>query len=492
MFCALGRCLCKKDAVRALSTGEVSTALRPFYFTVHPDLFGQYPTQRTVNENSLKQLSSIIECLQQHRPIRPTTLPFYLRSKDEKEVKAGKFTLVQIQLKERDLRQTILSILKTCDLPTTFVDKIEEEKATNIDAKYKSRFWQRKGYTGENIDFSELEDDPIYASILMKRKINIEPDTLKAYLDKHINEVHVKLEACRPMREEVQKLEKILCSELGLKNITWDCGWNIAHYRGCLLAFKALAEHHPLPMEVLRNRTLVFANDTGISLEGSVMLNSGEVRHNWLDLIKNVQKHDVVLLRLPAFEKAVSQVLLDIKVGRRVLYMCRKFMPKVMVSQYEQQLRQLTTTLSDYRGRRSYPKVWPTTLSAYEIVIEAEAGPLMLSPTGQFIVPSSCPSFLLVNFITENLEEATKRLHHYNNIKYVERALHDKAVKELGLIDLNKDDSITPDLMIQCCERLLLHKGVLAPLLEGVMLWVTHYYSVMSDGVLCIPWDWKL
>ncbi|XP_012142099.1 T-cell activation inhibitor, mitochondrial isoform X1 [Megachile rotundata] len=491
MYCALGRCFCRRDAVRALSTGEVSTALRPFYFTVHPDLFGQYPTQRTVNENSLKQLSSIIENLQQHRPIRPTTLPFYLRSKDEKEVKAGKFTLVQIQLKEKDLRKTILSILKTCDLPTTFVDQIQEQKPPD-GTNYKSRFWQRKGYAGENIDFSELEDDPIYASIIMKRKINLEPDTLKAYLEKHINEVHVKLEACRPMREEVQKLEKILCTELGLKHIVWDCGWNIAHYRGCLLAFKALAEHHPEPMQVLQNRTLVFANDTGISLEGNVMLNSGEVRHNWLDLIKNIQKYDVVLLRLPAFEKAVSQVLLDIKVGRRVLYMCRKFMPKVMVSQYERQLRQLTTTLSDYRGRRNYPKVWPTNLSTYEIVIEAEAGPLMLSPTGQFIVPSSCPSFLLVNFITENLDEATKRLHHYNNIKYVERELHDKAVKQLGLTALNKDDSITPDLMIQCCERLLLHKNVLAPLLEGVMLWVTHYYSVMSDGVLCIPWDWKL
>ncbi|XP_076174528.1 T-cell activation inhibitor, mitochondrial isoform X2 [Ptiloglossa arizonensis] len=485
MFCTIGRCFYKRDAMRALSTGEVSTALRPFYFTVHPDLFGQYPTQRTVNENSLKQLSSIIENLQQQRPVRPTTLPFYLRSKDEKEVKAGKFTLVKIQLKEKDLRQTILSILKTCDLPTTFVDKIEEQKPLES-TKYKSKFWQRKGTTRENIDFSELEDDPIYASIIMKKKINLEPDTLKAYLEKHINEVHVKLEACRPMREEVQKLEKILCSELGLKNIIWDCGWNIAHYRGCLLAFKALVEHHPKPMEVLKNRTLVFANDTGISLEGSVMLNSGEVRNNWLDLIKNVQKHDVVLLRLPAFEKAVSQVLLDIKVGRR------KFMPKVMVSQYERQLRQLTTTLSDYRGRRNYPKVWPANLSAYEIVIEAEAGPLMLSPTGQFIVPSSCPSFLLVNFITENLEEATKRLHHYNNVKHIEHELHDKAVQELGLIALNKDDSITPDLMIQCCERLLLHKIVLAPLLEGVMLWVTHYYSVMSDGVLCIPWDWKL
>ncbi|XP_011704176.1 PREDICTED: T-cell activation inhibitor, mitochondrial isoform X3 [Wasmannia auropunctata] len=437
MYCTatLGRCFCRRDAVRALSTGEVSTALRPFYFTVHPDLFGQYPTQRTVNENSLKQLSSILETLQQKQPIRPTILPFYLRSKDEKDVKAGKFTLVKIQLKEKDLRQAILSILKTCDLPTTFVDKIEEQKPPAV-AKHKSRFWQR-AYSGERMDFSELEDDPIYASIIMKRKINAEPDTLKAYLDKHINEVHVKLEACRPVREEVEKLERVLCSELGLKDIIWDCGWNIAHYRGCLLAFQALAEHHPESMEVLRNRTLVFANDTGISLEGNVMLNSGEVRHNWLDLIKNVRKHDAVLLKLPAFEKAVSQVLLDIKVGRR------------------------------------------------------EAGPLMLSPTGQFIVPSSCPSFLLVNFITENLEEATKRLYHYNNIKHVERELHRKTIKELGLAALNKDDSITPDLMIQCCERLLLHKKDLAPSLEGVMLWVTHYYSVMSDGVLCVPWDWR-
>lgn len=132
---------------------------------------------QTVNENSLKQLSLILETLQQKQPIRPTILPFYLRSKDEKEVKAGKFTLVKIQLKERDLRQAILSILKACDLPTTFIDKIEEQKPPPV-AKYKSKYWQRTHF-GERVDFSELEDDPVYASILMKRKINIEPDTLK-------------------------------------------------------------------------------------------------------------------------------------------------------------------------------------------------------------------------------------------------------------------------------------------------------------------------
>ncbi|XP_023290193.1 T-cell activation inhibitor, mitochondrial isoform X2 [Orussus abietinus] len=484
MYCTIRRCFYRKEAVRALSTGEVSTALRPFYFTVHPDLFGQFPTQRTVNENSLKQLSLILETLQQQRPIRPTTLPFYLRSKDEKDLKAGKFTLVKIQLKERDLRKTILSILKTCNLPTTFVDKIEDQNSMKSASTFRSRY-----ANFGDIDFSELEKDPIYASVIMKRKIKTEPDTFKAYLDKHVTEAHIKLEACRPIREEVRKLEEELRSSLRLKNIIWDCGWNITHYRGCLLAFQALAKHHPQQMEVLKERTLVFANDTGISLKGDVMLNSGEVRHNWLD---NVRKYDVVLLKLPAFEKAVSTVLLNIKIGRRVFYMCRKFMPKIMVGQYEQQLRQIITTLLDYRERKSFPAIWPTSLSSYEIVIETEAGPLMLSPTGQFIVPSSCPGFLLVTFITENLDEATKRLNHYNNVKHVERQLHDAVVTDLNLAALNKDDSITPDLMIQCCERLLKHKVVLAPMLDGVRLWVTHYYSVMTDGVLCVPWDWKL
>ena len=43
------------------------------------------------------------------------------------------------------------------------------------------------------------------------------------------------------------------------------------------------------------------------------------------------------------------------------------------------------------------------------------AGPLMLSPTGQIIAPSSCPPWLLVNFITENMEEAWHRIKAYES-----------------------------------------------------------------------------
>lgn len=45
-------------------------------------------------------------------------------------------------------------------------------------------------------------------------------------------------------------------------------------------------------------------------------------------------------------------------------------MPKIIAGMYEQNLKQITTSLSDYIGKKSYPREWPSTLSAYEIVVE--------------------------------------------------------------------------------------------------------------------------
>lgn len=36
---------------RWISSGELSSVLRPFYFAVHPDLFGQHPEQRVKKFN---------------------------------------------------------------------------------------------------------------------------------------------------------------------------------------------------------------------------------------------------------------------------------------------------------------------------------------------------------------------------------------------------------------------------------------------------------
>ncbi|RZC31974.1 T-cell activation inhibitor, mitochondrial, partial [Asbolus verrucosus] len=462
--------------LRHLTTTEVSTALRPFYFNVHPDLFGQYPNQRAINENSLKQLSSIIEMLQAKRWIKPTSLQFYLR---DKKCEEGSFRLIRIHINERDVREAVLTILKTCDLPTEYVDKIPKPPKPKETVRVNS----------STIDFSKInEDDPVFGPIVMRQRMDEAKEALKLrnWLAKNRKSALEKNEANRPLREEVDRLRKAIAKEWKLTDVRWDCGWNATHFRGCLQSFMSLAEQHPEVMHILKGRTLVFAPFTGISLEGHIMLNSGEVRHNWLDLIKNVRKYDAVLFRIPGFEKSVSQVLRGIKVGRR------KFMPKILAGEYERNLQQITTSLSDYHGRRGFPKQWPQSLQDYEIVIETEAGPLMVSPTGQFIVPSSLPGFLLVSFITKNLEEAKEKMMNYKNNKHVERSLQKQCIDEFQLFDLRKDDNVTPDVMIQCCERLLEKKTDLKPFLKGVHLNIATYYSVLSDGVVCIPWNWKL
>ncbi|TEA30813.1 hypothetical protein DBR06_SOUSAS31610001, partial [Sousa chinensis] len=92
---------------RALSGAEAVNALRPFYFAVHPDFFGQHPRERAikisckllrvlviifsvpglkeVNENSLKRLSAYLENLQKpgFKSLKPTQLMFYVRETDQ-------------------------------------------------------------------------------------------------------------------------------------------------------------------------------------------------------------------------------------------------------------------------------------------------------------------------------------------------------------------------------------------------------------------------
>lgn len=43
----------------------------------------------------------------------------------------------------------------------------------------------------------------------------------------------------------------------------------------------------------------------------------------------------------------------------------------------------------------------------------SEAGPLMVSPTGQFIAPSLCPGSILVDFLTTHMDDAAQKMEEY-------------------------------------------------------------------------------
>ncbi|KAJ8983345.1 hypothetical protein NQ317_003150 [Molorchus minor] len=465
---------------RNLSSTEVSTALRPFYFSVHPDLFGQYPNERAVNESSLQQLSMVIANLQASKPVRPIQLLFYIKDKAQP---GGPIRSINIYIKEREIRSVITNILKSCGLSTAYVDGVMEPHIAEPNvAKFKVKYKY-------DIDLTRVnKNHPIFAHVIMEKKIRDarEAQKLSNWLRTNFNDALEKSKKSEALREDVEKIREKITKDLELKEIRWACGWNDTHFRGSLLSFRSLIEQHPQVRHVLKGRILIFSSCTGISLDGHIMLYSGEVRHNWLDFLKNIRKYDMALLRIPAFEKSLSHVLRNIKIGRR------KFMPKVEAETYEHNLMQITTSLADYQSRMSFPKEWPESLKDYEIVVETESGPLMVSPTGQFIVPSTLPGTILINFISNNLKEANERNRSYQSDKYLERSLIAECKQQFQLGGLVKDDNITPELMIKSCKKLLESKNDIQHYLKGVRLNISTYYSVLSDGVMCIPWNYDL
>lgn len=64
-----------------LSSAQVTTALRPFYFLVHPDLFAQHPRAQHINDASLKVLNNHIDLLINDQRPSPVSLQFYIRNK---------------------------------------------------------------------------------------------------------------------------------------------------------------------------------------------------------------------------------------------------------------------------------------------------------------------------------------------------------------------------------------------------------------------------
>ncbi|XP_030385633.1 T-cell activation inhibitor, mitochondrial [Scaptodrosophila lebanonensis] len=459
---------------RLLST-ELTAALRPFYFAVHPDLFGQYPEQRQTNEESLKMLSAHLESLYE-RNYRSTqdakVLKFYVRESAEVE-KRDSFKLVQIRMDShaRDAKSFIQNLLELCNLSTEYIKTVKT--ATHSRPQEQSMAYKPGQDYNYDVEFAEFESE------FRHERAEKKPD-LATWVADNVEKANQRTKDTAELKAEIDKLQVELVKKLQLRDARYECGWNIEHYRGCLKTLERLANTHMTDLDALRNRIVVFAPFTGISLEGHVMLFTGDVLNNWIDFIKNIPKHDAYLKVVPVYEQTLAQVLRGIQIGRR------KFMPKQQASGYANHLMKVTTSLNDYLGKQKYPKAWPESLGEFTIVVESEAGPLMVSPTGQYITPATCPGAILVDFITQHMELARERMRKYEADKHIEQQLIDECMSQLKLQALTKDDAVTPDKMISALSEL---RQCQPQSFAHLKLHITHYYSVLTDGIVCIPWD---
>lgn len=159
--------------------------------------------------------------------------------------------------------------------------------------------------------------------------------------------------------------QKSLVERLRLTGIHYDCGWNVEHYRGCLKSLDRLADQYEHALRPLQGRSVLFAPCSGVNLEGQVMLFTGDVHRSWLMFIADIGVQDDYLRRIPAYESALSHVLLGVQIARR------KFMPKAAVRSYADHLNRVTTSMLDYLTVNEYPKEWPKSLAEFELVVES-------------------------------------------------------------------------------------------------------------------------
>lgn len=136
---------------------------------------------------------------------------------------------------------------------------------------------------------SEYANDVVYGTeefefLWQRSQKKFQEFTLAQWLQENQNLAMERLNGLKDMRDDIERLQKRLLEQLKLNDIQYDCGWNIEHYRGCLKSLERLASTHAQQMSSLAGRVVVFAQKSGVSLDGHVMLFTGDVQYTWLEV----------------------------------------------------------------------------------------------------------------------------------------------------------------------------------------------------------------
>ncbi|XP_035528406.1 T-cell activation inhibitor, mitochondrial isoform X1 [Morone saxatilis] len=466
---------------RTLSGADAVNALRPFYFAVHPDFFGQYPREREVNENSLKRLNGYLDNLQKpgSRSVQPMKLTFYVRdTKDSSDVQpdllTSGFRSVSFTLHTNDVLSTVMNVLKSCSLP---IEHMNGLKASAQASKrppeagvpfYRPIKWNKSYYTFTGFRDPEQE---------LQQARRVEP-VLSLWLRNNEPEATKKHNASLPRREELIRLKKELCHKFYLADIRWQRSWGVAHRCCQLQSLSRLSQQNPEALINLQGHTIVFADQSGMNASGHVMLGTMDVHHQWTKLFDQLSSYRSLLQQTEWLKERISLLL----GGTQVIHM-ERLGPVQPIAEHYSTLSTFHKSLVSRRLR-----LHPRSLQGLTMLLENDRSNPSLHEMGHFIVPTNCDPPKLQVFLQSHAPEARLRTQRKNQLQGEEDAVVKLCLQNLSLRSLSKEPSVSSSQMILCCKRLVEQSS---PLMQGLHICVSHFYSVMQDGDLCVPWDWK-
>ncbi|MBN3305556.1 TCAIM protein, partial [Amia calva] len=281
-----------------------------------------------------------------------------------------------------------------------------------------------------------------------------------------------------PHRAELKRLKKMLCHKLRLADIRWQRSWGIAHRCSQLHSLSRLHQQNPESLLNVEGHTIIFTDQSGMNAAGHVMLGTTDVHHQWAKLFERLPSYSSLLAQSELLKDRISQLL----GGIQVIHI-ERLQPLLTIEEY-------FNTLSAFQKRLSscWVPFHPRSLQGLQMTLENDRSSPRLHELGHFIIPSACEPTTLQWFIQTKAPEARRRMKRRDELEAEENDLVLYCLESLSLKRLYKEPSVSSKQMIPCCRRLMEER---CPYVQGMRLCVSHFYSVLQDGDLCIPWDWK-
>lgn len=304
--------------------------------------------------------------------------------------------------------------------------------------------------------------------------------TLTSWLGSNGKGAVKKLRNSLPLRKELDRLKNELSELLQLSDIRWQRGWGVAHRCSQLHSLSRLAQQNPGPLQNVKGCTVVFTDRSGMSALGHVMLGTMDVHHHWTRLFESLPSYFDLQRRMSALEAQISNLL----GGIQVVYI-EELQPALTLDQYYSLLH---TFYNQLLRSRVPPHPHPQSLSGLQMILSSDRYAPSLHELGHFDIPALSDPASLQSFMRTKAQQARENMTRREKLKVMENELIQASTKQFSLEKLYKEPSISSRQMVDCCKRLLEQS---LPYLHGMHLCVSHFYSVMQDGDLCIPWNWK-
>ncbi|XP_018536291.1 T-cell activation inhibitor, mitochondrial isoform X2 [Lates calcarifer] len=384
------------------------------------------------------------------------------------------FRSVSFTLHTNDVLSTVMNVLKSCSLPVEHMKGLEARAETPKGPAeagvpfYRPIKWDKSYYTFTGFRDPEQE---------LQQARRVEP-TLSLWLRNNEPEATKKHNASLPRREELSRLKKELCQQFDLADIRWQRSWGVAHRCCQLQSLSRLSQQNPEALINLQGHTVVFADQSGMNASGHVILGTMDVHHQWTKLFQQLPSYRSLQQQTEWLKERISLLL----GGTQVVHMERLGPVQPIAEHYST----LSTFHKNLMSRRL--RLHPRSLQGLTMLLENDRSNPCLHEMGHFIIPTNCNPPKLQVFLQSHAHEARQRTKRKNQLQVEEEAVMKQCLQSLSLRSLSKEPSVSSSQMILCCKRLVEQRS---PLMQGLHICVSHFYSVMQDGDLCLPWDWK-